>query len=292
MKTSSFAKIDLPSCREKSFEDFLLGKAEQAVVVNGDSHEEKPRQVDVQDWLNVAHDHYFHGNFLDGMKGYARVLQLDQSQVSAWIGQVRILVDVGRYEGAIYWADRGLALLGDTRLLAFAKAYALAYAGKVEDARVIINIPVEKSESPMLWLLRGEVFLRIKISFIQKLFTPHKDIGRLGAFFCFLKALSSDQRDPFINQRVGLAYMMAGDYRRAFEHLKVSLNEVCDNPLTLYGLAECYRTNRDYERALYYVKKSIAGNPNLDSAFALLERLHRRSRIFRKFKQKKGKELL
>ena len=292
MKTSSFAKIDLPSCREKSFEDFLLGKAEQAVVVNGDSHEEKPPQVDVQDWLNVAHDHYFHGNFLDGMKGYARVLQLDQSQVSAWIGQVRILVDVGRYEGAIYWADRGLALLGDTRLLAFAKAYALAYAGKVEDARVIINIPVEKSESPMLWLLRGEVFLRIKISFIQKLFTPHKDIGRLGAFFCFLKALSSDQRDPFINQRVGLAYMMAGDYRRAFEHLKVSLNEVCDNPLTLYGLAECYRTNRDYERALYYVKKSIAGNPNLDSAFALLERLHRRSRIFRKFKQKKGKELL
>jgi tetratricopeptide (TPR) repeat protein len=292
MKTSFFAKIDLPSCREKAFEDFLLGTAEHAAVVSGDSHEEKPRRGNVQDWLNVAHDHYFRGNFLDGITGYARVLQADQSQVSAWVGQVRILVDVGRYDSAIYWADRGLALLEDTRLLAFAKAYALAYAGKVEDAKVIINIPVEKSESPMLWLLRGEVFLRIKISFIQKLFTPHKNIGRLGAFFCFLKALSSDQRDPFINQRVGLAYMMAGDHRRAFEHLKVSFNEVCDNPLTLYGLAECYRTNRDYERALYYVKKAIAGNPNLDSAFALLRRLHSPYRIFRKFKRKKGKESL
>jgi len=280
MKTSFFTKIDLPRHEEKAFDDFLLGKSECVDIVNRDSHKHKTLGASAQDRLKIAHDRYFRGFFLDAISGYARVLQIDQSQVSAWVGQVRILVDVGRYESAIFWADKGIEVLEDARLLAFAKAYALAYAGKVEDAKAIINVPVGKNESPMLWLLRGEILLRIKINFIQWLFAPHKNIGKLGAFFCFLKSLSPDQRDPFINQRIGFAYLKAGDHRRAFDHLKVSLNEVCDNPLTLYGLAECYGKVHDYERALYYVKKAIAGNPNLDSAFTLLQWLHSPTRKF------------
>ena len=128
--------------------------------------------------------------------------------------------------------------------------------------------------------------------FIQKIFTPYKGIGRLGAFFCFVKALSPDQQDPFINQRIGLAYMLANHYGRAFEHLNLSLKGANNNPLTLYGLAECCRMKRDYERALYYVKKAIAGNPNLDCAFELLEWLHGPARrFFGLFKRTAGKEI-
>jgi len=274
MKAGFFTKIDLPRHEEKAFEDFLLGKSEHTKVVDSDSRMHKTRGVSAHDWLKIADDRYFHGYFREGISGYARVLQIDQGQISAWVGQVRILVDVGQYDSAVYWADKGIELLEDARLLAFAKAYAFAYGGKVEAAKAIINVPVEKNESPMLWLLRGEILLRIKMNFIQRLLAPHKNIGRLGAFFCFLKALSLDQRDPFINQRIGFAYLNGGDHRRAFDHLKVSLNEVAENPLTLYGLAKCYAEDRDYEHALYYVKKAIAGNPNLDSAFTLLQWLH------------------
>ena len=167
----------------------------------------------------------------------------------------------------------------------------MAHTGRIDEAKAIINVPVQKDEEPMLWLLRGEVLIKVKINFIQKIFTPYKGIGRLGAFFCFVKALSHDQYDAFINQRIGLAYMLAGDKDRAMEHLRLSLRSASDNPLTLYGLAQCLRMKHDYGQALDYVKRAIAGNPRLDCAYELLEWLHGPGRIYSgMFKWKLGKD--
>ncbi|KPK64296.1 hypothetical protein AMJ83_03495 [candidate division WOR_3 bacterium SM23_42] len=272
MRFTGFARINLPPHEEKAFDDFLLGCAEAEQLSSGDSGEEN--RSGIGELESNAHDAYFRGFYLDGLKYYARSLASNREKVTAWVGEVRILVDVGRFDAAVYWANRGLESFGESRLLASSKAFALAYAGDTEAAKRLINVPVEKDETPVLWLLRGEVFLRIRINLLQKLFAPHKGIGSLGAFFCFLKALSSDPGDPFMNQRIGLAYLLANKTKRAFEHLKTSLNVVPDNPLTLYGFAECHRAQRDYERALYYVKKALAGNPHLDSAFGLLQWLH------------------
>jgi len=277
MRRTFFARVDLPFHGEKAFDDFMLG-------VSKYTHEHDSisgTQLAIKKLLSKAQDCYFHGHYLDGLQYYAQVLYADRKEISAWVGQIRILIDTGHYDGAIYWADKGCQLLDDARLISSAKAFALAYAGDVDDAKAIINVPVEKEEDAMLWLMRGEVLLKVRINLVQKLFTPYKGIGKLGAFFCFIKALSVDQQDPFINQRIGLAYLLAGDHRRAIEHLQTSLHSVRDNPLTLYGLAECHRRKREYEQSLKYVKKAIAGNPKLDSAFELLQWLHKPGRNFR-----------
>jgi tetratricopeptide (TPR) repeat protein len=274
MNVSLFARVDLPDHRDKSFDGLMLGKLGDdrgRAVGPGD---EARKTTDVGEVLRNARDNYFHGFYLDGLKDYARVLRTDQQQVEAWIGQVRILVDIGRPHAAVYWADNGLEHFSDSKVMAFAKAFALAHAGRIEHAKRIINIPVAKDEAAVVWLFRGEVLVRIKLGLFQKIFKPYKGIGRMGAFFCFLKALSPDPKDAFLHQRVGLAYMLAKYDERAFEHLQTSLTEVPDNPLTLYGLAECYRRKNDHERALYYVKKAIAKNPNLDIAYELLQLLH------------------
>ena len=292
MKSTFFARADLPSHGEKAFDDFLLAEAEHKDGYIESSRRPEKQGRNIEKILGEAQDSYFRGFYLDALKRYARVLSADTNQISAWVGQVRILADIGRYDSAIYWADKACEFFDDETLLFFAKAFALAHAGRIDDAKAIINVPVGKDESPMMWLLRGEVLIRVRINFIQKIFTPHKGIGRLGAFFCFVKALSPDQQDPFINQRIGLAYMLANHYGRAFEHLNLSLKGANNNPLTLYGLAECCRMKRDYERALYYVKKAIAGNPNLDCAFELLEWLHGPARrFFGLFKRTAGKEI-
>jgi tetratricopeptide (TPR) repeat protein len=280
----SVARVDLPCCSDRAFADLMLGVPES--TGNEDSIKQDT-EADIEILLGKANGCYFRGYYLDGLKRFAQVLRLDQKRISAWVSQVRILVDLGLYDSAIYWADRGCELFRGARMLCFAKAFALAYAGEIEDAKAMINIPVERDEGVMLWLMRGEVLLRVRINLIQKLLTPYKGIGRLGAFFCFVKALSVDQQDPFINQRIGFAYLQSGDYRRAFEHLRASLNVTNDNPLTLYGIAECYRARREYERSLVYVKKAIAGNPNLDCAFELLHRLHQPGRnLLRLFARK------
>lgn len=277
MRRIFFANVDLPCHGEKAFDDFMLG-------ASADTHEHDsgpgPRK-DIKKLLNAARDCYFRANYFEGLQYYAQVLHADRSEIAAWVGQIRILIDIGQYDSAIYWADKGCQMLHDAKLICSAKAFALAYAGEVDDAKAIINVPVEKEEDAMLWLLRGEVLLKVRINLFQKLFTPYKGIGRMGAFFCFIKALSADRQDAFINQRVGLAYLLAGDHRRAIEHLRTSLHIVSDNPLTLYGLAECYRRKREYAESMSYVKKAIAGNPKLDGAFELLHWLHKPGRDLR-----------
>jgi tetratricopeptide (TPR) repeat protein len=68
------------------------------------------------------------------------------------------------------------------------------------------------------------------------------------------------------------------------------LTLVAENPLTLYALAECYRKKRDYERAIYYAKKAIAKNTNLDIAYELLQWIHHPTRgLIGRFFNVKGK---
>lgn len=280
MKITRFARVDLPDYREKAFGDLFLGEVEYNSGSPVPAAKRTEAREDVLSVLSQAQDRYFRGYYQDAIKCYAQVLAKEKNNPLAWVGQIRVLVDVGEYESAIYWAEKGCESCGGETMLLFAKAFALAHAGQVDLAKTIINVPVEKDEAAMLWLLRGEVLIRVRINFIQKIFTPYKGIGRLGAFFCFVKALSHDQYDPFINQRIGLAYMLVKDKDRALEHLRLSLSGVSDNPLTLYGLAQCFQMKRDYGRALDYVKKAIAGNPKLDCAFELLEWLHGPGRRF------------
>ncbi|UCG30543.1 MAG: tetratricopeptide repeat protein [candidate division WOR-3 bacterium] len=275
MKLRPFSTIDLPHHHEEEFSTVLLGVDHIKNHAEGKAIEGRNTKSGVKELLLRAHNDYFRGFYMDGLTGYARVLRQEEHHVDAWVGQIRILVDVGRYEAAVFWADEVIKRLGEIDVLRYAKAFALAYGGMVEEAKRIINVPVGPDEASYIWLLRGEVFLRIRINFLQRLFSPHKGIGKVGAFFCFLKALGSHQDDAFLNQRIGLAYLQSGDSRRGFEHLAASLNVVPDNPLTLYGFAECCRMNGDDERALYNVKKAIAGNPQLDCAFELLQRMHR-----------------
>lgn len=275
MKFGPFSRIDLPFHNEKEFSNMLLGVNERHTTVQGRGNDNSGSRAAVQKLLLRAREAYFRGFYHDGLKYYARALSLDERDPDAWTGQIRILVDVGRHDSAIYWADRSLRRLGESDLIRNARAFALASAGRVDEAKEIINVPVGTDEVPMIWLLRGEVFLKIKIGFARRLFTPHKSIGRMGAFFCFLRALSPETNDSFINQRIGLAYLLAGDVARAIDHLIFSLQIAPDNPLTLYGLARCSTMSNDNQQALSYVKRAIAGNPKLDCAFELLEWLHK-----------------
>jgi tetratricopeptide (TPR) repeat protein len=291
MKIGPFAQIELPQHVDDALDSLLLGNVGVSDSFGNGNEDTEGVQEVVSELLTRAHDRYFRGFYADGLDNYARALHLDGRQIEAWTGQIRILVDVGRYDAAVYWAEKGLDRFPDSTLLRCARAFALAYGSKIEKAKQAINVPLDEDDSSLAWLFRGEVFLKIKINVIQKLFTPYKGIGRMGAFFCFFKALSTDQDDAFLNQRIGFAYMIAGDTNRACEHLSSSLRAVSDNPLTLYGLAQCHRMNKNYDNAVCYAKKAIAGNPNLDGAFGLLQWLHSPARKYwNLFARPKGKE--
>jgi tetratricopeptide (TPR) repeat protein len=228
----------------------------------------------VSNYIDLGNEKYFCGFYESALKCYALALKQKYKEVDAWVGQIRVFIDNDQLSEALFWADRGLMQFPGSEKLEFAKAFALASQGKTEQAKNLINKPIKKNEAPLIWLYRGEIMIRLKSGFFQKLLKPYKKIGKIGAFFCFLRALELNPRDAFINQRIGIAYLQANNIPRAYDHLKASLIAVPQNALTLYCLAECYRKNNDHKHALYYTKKAITLNPELDAAIELLQWLH------------------
>jgi len=228
----------------------------------------------IQSYLEIGKEKYFYGFYESALKYYACVLKEDPTQVDAWIGQIRVLIDLEKIDAAVFWAEKGFNQFPEIKNMELVQAYALVYAGKIEKAKKLINKPVKKSELPMSWLLRGEVLLKMKLGFFHKFIKPYRGIGKIGAFFCFLKALESDPHDGFMNQRIGIAYLKANETAQAYNSLRVALVAAPQNPLTLYCLALCYRAIGDYDYALYHTKKAIAFNPELDAAAELLQWLH------------------
>lgn len=269
-----FTELNLPNCHDIAFEHYLLKGIDFRTGREIELDIDVSAKNSIPNYIKIGNEKYFFGFYESALKYYALALKHNQDEIDAWLGQVRVLADNGRFEDALFWAEKGCAHFSSSETMELTKAFACAYAGKIQQARALINKPIKKNESPIRWLLRGEVMIKLTVGFFQKLIKPHKRIGKIGAFFCFIKALESNPREGFINQRIGIAYLHAHDINRAYVHLKTALLAAPQNPLTLYCLAEYYRKRYDYQNALYYTKKAIAFNPQLDAAIELLQWLH------------------
>jgi len=146
MKITFFARADLPSYKEKAFDDFLLAEAEHKDGYIESSQKPEKQGRNIENILGEAQDSYFRGFYLDALKRYARVLSADINQISAWVGQVRILADIGRYDSAIYWADKACEFFDNETLLFFACHYLVIVAKILPNSgenplekRVVIN---------------------------------------------------------------------------------------------------------------------------------------------------------
>lgn len=100
------------------------------------------------------------GNFETALRLYSKVLEFNPGNVSAWAGQVRMLIELGEFQEAKLWADKALDRFPrDPELLA-AKAVALARVGDLAAAMTFSDAAIEeRGETPYLWLARADVLL-------------------------------------------------------------------------------------------------------------------------------------
>ncbi|MDY0058340.1 MAG: hypothetical protein RBU45_00890 [Myxococcota bacterium] len=110
--------------------------------------------------LQQADAEYRQGRCEPALRLYTRCLQEERSLVAAWVGQVRMLVELGELHEACLWSERALELFrGHGELLA-ARAQACARLGDRREARVAADAALQApGRSPWRWLARGEVLL-------------------------------------------------------------------------------------------------------------------------------------
>ncbi len=124
------------------------------------------------------------GQFEEALRLYAKILEFNPRNASAWAGQVRMLIELNEFAEAKKWADKALESFPDEPELLAAKAVALARLGDLVAAIAYSDASIgEQGETPYVWLARGDV----QMARAEK-----------RADYCFEKAFGLAPRNWFI----------------------------------------------------------------------------------------------
>ena len=160
-------------------------------------------------YLSEAQTAFSRGRFEQALRSYAKVLEFEPNRAPAWIGQVRMLIELGEFQEAKLWADKALEKFPEESELLAAKAVALARTGDLKAALLFSDAAVAaQSDTPYVWLARGDVLLARK---------------ERRAEFCFDKALGLAAKDWMAHWLVSRIYFFYKQFSRAFKLVQQAL---------------------------------------------------------------------
>ncbi|HAB18733.1 MAG TPA: tetratricopeptide repeat protein [Verrucomicrobiota bacterium] len=127
------------------------------------SHGETRVEHDANYWGLEAERAFNRAEFETALRFFARVLEFNPDQVSAWTGQVRALIELGEFREAKVWADKALERFPTAPELLAAKGVALGRLGDVDSALAFSDASLEeRGDTAYIWLARGDVLLARK----------------------------------------------------------------------------------------------------------------------------------
>lgn len=103
----------------------------------------------------------FAGGFLrEALRHYSKVLEFEPGNVEAWVGQLRMLTELGEEREAATWAAQAAERFPTSAEILACRAVTLARLGDTAAALAYSDAAVERShQAPLVWLARGEVLL-------------------------------------------------------------------------------------------------------------------------------------
>jgi tetratricopeptide (TPR) repeat protein len=190
------------------------------------------------------------GEYEKALRWFAKVLEFNPQNTTAWTGQVRALIELGEFREASLWANKALETFPREPELLAAKAVALGRSGELEEAIAFSDASIEeRGDTPYVWLARGDVLLareesRADYCFEKALALAPGDwvtawlAARIRFFYKqFVAALKLLQQAIELNTthfllwlqlgQCQLALGMAGPAERSFQQAR-QLNPQCD----------------------------------------------------------------
>jgi tetratricopeptide (TPR) repeat protein len=187
-------------------------------------------------YLLEAKTAFEQARFEEGLRSYSKVLEYNPDNVTAWAGQVRMLIEMGEFPEAKLWADKALEKFPREPELLAAKAVALGRLGDHKGALAFSDAAIEeRGETPYIWLARADVLMARREE---------------RAEFCFQKAQSMAANDWFTHWLAARIYFYYRKFALALRAAQEALNlnagqsavwlqmGLCQMELGLAGLAE------------------------------------------------------
>jgi len=148
------------------------------------SQQGRPLVKDESYYCSEAQAAFENGQFEPALRLFSKVLEFNPQNISAWAGQVRMLIELGEFREAKLWADKAIERFPREPELLATKAVALGRGGDLQGALVFSDAAIEeRGDTPYVWLARADVLLA-------------REEAR--ADFCLEKALSLAHQDWFV----------------------------------------------------------------------------------------------
>jgi tetratricopeptide (TPR) repeat protein len=224
---------------------------------------------DASHCLTEADSAFSQAEFLKALRWYARVLEYDPYQEAAWAGQVRSLIELGKFGEANVWADKGLERFPESSDLLSGKAMALGRSGHSEDALPFSDIAIEHgSNNPYAWLARGDVLLA----------TQNKQV-QLQVHACFDRAQQAAPGDWWVRWMTGRVQKFWNQYAPALKSARDAAALVPERFVVWLLCAECQAALGLREAATQSYHQVLALHPHCEAAEVGLEALRQTSWI-------------
>lgn len=175
-------------------------------------------------WMKRADDCRRSGQYESALRFYSRSLEDDKNIVSAWVGQVQMLILLGEYPEGELWSRKALELFPSDGELMAARAQALSRLGQTKPAFAAIDGALNQSgNSAYRWMVRGELLLAGKQA-TQK--------------HCFDKAIQMDE-DWLVPIESALIFLYFKQPSNAQNRARLGVERAPDSPYAWYVVGVC-----------------------------------------------------
>jgi tetratricopeptide (TPR) repeat protein len=114
-------------------------------------------------WLKMADTNRREGKYENALRFYSRALEIDKTILTAWVGQVQMLVFLEEYPQAITWSKKALELFPNHADLIAAQSQAECRRGDLKQSNQLIDGAMKvRGESAYQWQVRGELMIALK----------------------------------------------------------------------------------------------------------------------------------
>jgi tetratricopeptide (TPR) repeat protein len=215
-------------------------------------------------WLRVADEQHRAARFEKALRYYSRALELNPNLQAGWVGQVRMLLELGENEEARLWAEKGLDVHRDDPELLAARAVACARLGDPDKALAFCDAAMKApGATTFAWLARGEALLA----------------ARRGpsAAHCFEKARVEAKGDWFASALVARTYTLYGVPAQGLVWAQRAVEKASDRALAWLTAGDAQAALGLAAAAEGSYRQAHAIDPDLPQVSAALDRLARKN---------------
>ena len=222
---------------------------------------EQPALKDEAFYVAEATAAFENAEFEQALRAYAKVLEFNPANATAWTGQVRMLIELGEFQEAKVWADKALERFPSEAELLAAKAVALGRIGDLKAALAFSDAAIEvRGDTPYVWLSRGDVLLARK---------------EKRANYCFDKALELEPQNWFFHWLVSRVQFYYEKFSLALKHAQQALAMDASRCAAWLQAGQCQMALGLAGPAQNSFEQAIELNPHCQPAHRALDELPR-----------------